>query len=203
MEKEITQAAPFIRSLVEARIFRYEGDFSNKSVPSIAKALMLMMLMAQVFRLYNQNYIQKYAKDTFFYGDFEGVRSYATDLHNIIAALKNKDIRSQMSSDNGLSVPEFAIKRYFRDIMSGARTPEKSLDRQFFYGLQSDLKISDAAISMIRRILVDVERATSKEYLDAAERVNRMLDNLAIYTDIQWEYKTNVRQKLINKLLKT
>lgn len=192
------KSSPFIQSLIEARLFRYEGDFSGKKVSQVGTIAYCLFLMCEVLRHYDSTFVKKYASDTYFYGDFSGVRTYATDLHNILAMLSNSGLRSKLKNDANVTVPQFAINRYLRDLAGGVRGTEKALDRQFFYELQSKLKISDSNLSTIRRNLVDVQYVSNQEYRDSAERLNRILDSIAIYTDLQWEYKTVVRQKLLN-----
>lgn len=196
---EESKGQSFLQSLVEARLFRYESDFSNKKVSYVAKVAYCLFLMCEVLRHYDSEFMKKYAQDTYFYGDFSGVRTYATDLHNVLAVLSNSDLRDKLGKDvSGITVPQFAINRYLRDLTAGVRGGEKSLDRQFFYQLQSSFKVNDSDLSTIRRNLVDIDVVSKQEYRDSAERLNRILDNLAIYTDLQWEYKTVIRQKLLN-----
>ena len=188
----------FVKSLTEARLFRYEDDFKNKSVPQMAKVLYLLMLLVEVLRHFDSQFVKNYSRQTYLYGSFRGIRSYATDLHNVIASLADWDVRKTMKGENGLTVPEFMLNRYFRDLTSGARAGESSLDRQLFYKLQSDLKVSDGELSLIRRNLTYVQYIDKQEMFDMAERVNRILDSTAIYSDLQWHYKTSLRNKLLS-----
>jgi len=183
----------FIQELVEARIFRYDQDFKHESMSDIALTTYAMFLMLEILRRYDAEYATKYAKDTFTYGDFSAVRSYATDLHNLLAGLAQK----LPEADQLVTVPEFLIKRHLREIMYGQRTIQ--LTRQFYLQLERDLSISNTALKSVRRNIIDYTDLSSAEYLDSAERVHRLLLNLAPNADLHWRYRSTVRDKLLLK----
>jgi hypothetical protein len=187
------QNLEFIQSLTEARLYRYDQDFSSKSASDIALTVYAMFLMLEVMRRYDSDFAIKYAKDTFTYGDFSSVRSYATDLHNLLAGLDQKLPRS----DVFLTIPEFGIKRHLREIMYGQRTIQ--LTRQFYLQLEQDLAIQNSALKSVRRNIVDYINLSQAEYLDSAERLHRLLLSLAPYADLHWRYKSAVRDKLLLK----
>lgn len=184
----------FIQSLIEARLYRYQDDFNSKKVSDLSNALYLMMLLLEVIRRYDKDYAQRYCKQTYTYGDFDGIRSYATDIHNVIAVLNNDKYQQKMLQDRRIYVPEFALKRYFRDVMWGSR--EHFFNRSFFIQLSSDLGVTDGNAKTARRNIIDYDQITQQEYWDTSERINRRLNDLAFNTDIQWYYKTEVRPKL-------
>jgi hypothetical protein len=152
-----------------------------------------MFLMLEVLRRYDAEYAIKYAKDTFTYGDFSAVRSYATDLHNLLAGL----VQKMPEADVFVTIPEFLIKRHFREVMYGQRTLQ--MTRQFYYQLEQDLGINNSSLKSVRRNIIDYTNLSPAEYLDSAERVHRLLLNLAPNTDIHWHYKSVVRDKLLLK----
>lgn len=192
---------PFLQELAEARLYRYESEFKNKSVASVSKALFLNMLMLEVLRLYDPQFVKKYAGDTYYYGSFENVRSYASDLHNMIAALTNWDTRSTMSSDSGQSVPVLKIRRYLLELSTGTRSPyQQPQDRNMFAELQSKLKVQTGVFSYVRRALTNLQHLEPNELADAAERISRELENLDTFSDIHWHYKQYVRQKALQGL---
>jgi hypothetical protein len=199
MGEEIT--TPFIRELTEARLFRYQNEFKNQSVSYLSKMLFLNMLMLEVLRLYDKGFVKKYAGDTYYYGSFDGVRSYASDLHNMIAALVNWDIRRTMSSDNGSSVPVMTIRRYLLELSTGSRSPyQQPQDRNLFAALQTSLKVQSGVFSYVRRALTNLADLKENELADAAERLSREMENMGTFTDIHWHYKQNVRQKALQGL---
>lgn len=183
----------FIQELVEARVFRYDQDFNRKSRSDIALTTYAMFLMLEILRRYDAEFATKYAKDTFTYGDFSAVRSYATDLHNLLAGLAQK----MPEADVFVSVPEFLIKRHLREIMYGQRTIQ--LTRQFYFQLEQDLGINNTAMKSVRRNIIDYTDLSAAEYLDSAERVHRLLLNLAPNADLHWRYKSTIRDKLLLK----
>jgi len=185
---------PFIQDLVEARFFRYQDNFDDKSISSLATTLFLLLLLLEVSRRYDPDYAQRYCKQTYTMGNFDGVRSYATDVHNLVAVLNNKHLRSKLDIDKNIHLPEFAIKRYFRDVMWGTR--EHNFNRSFFIQLSSDLGVTDPNARAARRNIIDYANLTPQEYYDTAERINRRLNELAINCDLHWNYKTEIRLKL-------
>ena len=181
----------FIQDLLESRVFRYEDNFDKKPISDIATTLFFLLLLIEVMRRFDADYAQRYCKQTFTMGDFDGIRSYATDVHNIIAVLNNKQLRSKLQDDRNVHLPEFAIKRYFRDMMLGQR--DHNINRAFFIQLGSDLGITDSNAKAARRNIIDFSSLTQQQYFDTAERINRKLNDLAINCDLQWYYKSNVR----------
>jgi len=188
----------FIEELTEARLFRYESELKGKSVSELAKILFLNLLMLEILRIVDPYYVQKYSKDTFHYGSFKGIRSYATDLHNLIAALTDWEVRIRLSNDNGISVPMMALKRYFQELAIGNRGPvQQSQDRSLFYQLQSDLRVQEGVVSHVRRALTNLYDIEPNELMDMAERISRMLDSMGTFTDVHWHYKQSARHKVI------
>ena len=184
----------FIQNLNEARFFRYQDNFDGKRVSNLASTLYYLMLLIEVLRRFDNEYAVRYCKQTFTFGDFDGVRSYATDVHNLIAVLNNDRYKNKLNQDKRVFVPEFALRRYFRDVMWGSR--EHSINRSFFIQLSSDLGVTDGSAKMARRNIIDYADTTEQQYWDTAERINRRLNDLAINCDIQWYYKTELRTKL-------
>lgn len=190
----------FIQSLIEARVFRYAEDFEGKKVSTIGECIFAMMLMLESMRRIDPEWAKRYARDTLLLGNFEGVRSYGTDLHNLIALLTNPASRKKLTGDKFVYVPEFALKRYFRDLMNGTRP--RALDRQMFIQIENDLAVVNSNLNSARRSLVSYPEISSESFQDAVERVSRVLNNLAINTDLQFYYKNNVRYELLqNKLV--
>lgn len=184
----------FIRNLVEARFFRYQDNFDGKRISDIATTLYLLLLLVEISRRFCPEYAQRYCKQTFTMGNFDGIRSYATDVHNLIAVLNNKHLRDKLDIDRTVHLPEFAIKRYLRDVMWGTR--EHNLNRSFFIQLSSDLGVTDPNTRTARRNIIDYHSLTPQEYYDTAERISRKLNDLAINCDLHWYYKTEIRSKL-------
>ena len=184
----------FIQGLAEARFFRYQDNFDGKLISDIGTTLFLLLLLIEISRRYQPEYAQRYCKQTFIMGDFDGIRSYATDVHNLIAVLNNKHLRSKLIIDKNIHLPEFAIKRYFRDIMLSTRT--HNINRSFFIQLSSDLGVTDANAKAARRNIIDYADLTPQEYYDTAERISRRLNTLAINCDLHWYYKNEIRAKL-------
>lgn len=189
---------PFIQELVEARLFRYDSELKNKSVGQMGQYLFLNLLMLEVLRHLDPNWVRKYASDTYYYGSFDAIRSYATDLHNMIAALTNWDIRKNMSSDNGISVPVMTLRRYILELSTGTRSPyQQPQDRMMFSDLQSKLRVQGGLMSHVRRALTNLYEVTPNEFADIAERLSRMMESIDTFSDIHWHYKQNVRSKAL------
>jgi hypothetical protein len=184
----------FIQDLHEARLFRYQDSFDGKRISDMSTALYLMLLMIEVLRRYDDKYAVHYCQQTYTLGNFDGIRSYATDTHNLIAVLNNERYQKKMLQDKRIFVPEFALRRYFRDVMWGSR--EHFFNRSFFIQLSTDLAVSDSGVKTARRNIIDYSDVTQQVYWDTAERINRKLNDFAFNTDIQWYYKTEVRQHI-------
>ena len=184
----------FIQSLTEARFFRYQDNFDGKHVSSLATTLYLLLLLLEATRRYDKSYAQNYCKTTFLYGDFDGIRSYSTDIHNLIAVLNNKKYQNRIIHDRNIHIPEFALKRYFRDVMWDSR--ESPINRSFFIQLSGDLGVTDGNTKTVRRTLIDYGAYSQQEYWDATERINRRLNDLAINCDLHWHWKSNLRNHI-------
>jgi hypothetical protein len=187
----------FIQELVEARFFRYQENFQGKKASDLATTLFLLLLLLEVLRKYDPSYAQRYAKETFTYGSFDGIRSYATDVHNLIAVLSDSKNQFKVVQDRSIFVPEFALKRHFRDVMYSTR--EFALNRSFFIQLASDLGVTDSAAMTARRTINDYVKVGPQAFRDAAERINLRLNDLAINCDIHWHYKTQVRSQVLSQ----
>ena len=179
----------FIKELTEARMFRSSDSLSGKSAATLAKIVFLSLLSLEIMRTLNSNYAKKYALDTISYENFKSMRNNATDLHNLLAVLNNQtDYAGKIQTDLTVSIPALQIKRYLRDMENSRK--DKAVDRQFFYKLESFLKIVDPEYKELRRNVVDWNMNSSVEKRNVIRSIKHELNKLSLQLDILQQFKT-------------
>ena len=88
--------------MTEARLFKNPKQFVTQSGDDIAANVYAHLLGVQAMRYTDPGRASTYARNTLKYSGFDGVRSGATDLHNLIAGLERK---------GGYRIPTAQIKR--------------------------------------------------------------------------------------------
>lgn len=179
----------FIQELTEARMFRGRETLANKSVNDIAKIVFLTLLIVEILRTLKPAVAKKYGLETLSYENFKTMRNNATDLHNLLAVLNNQnDYAGRIQPDTNVSIPALQIRRYLRDLEYDKK--EKAVDRQFFYKLESFLKISDSEYKELRRSVVDWEMNSAVEKRKIMRTIKQDLNKLALQLDILQQFKT-------------
>jgi len=179
----------FIQELTEARMFRNRDTLSGKSAADLAKISFLSLLALEIMRTLNPSYAKKYALDTISYENFKSMRNNATDLHNLLSVLNNQiDYTGKIQSDPTVSIPALQIKRYLRDMENTRK--DKSLDRQFFYKLESFLKITDPEYKELRRNVVDWNMNSSAEKRNVIRSIKHEMNKLSLQLDLLQQFKT-------------
>ena len=85
-------AFEFIKNeLTEARLLRNEQNLP-KTADTLINSLYLHILTLEILRHENPGLAKNYAKRTLQYQTFDKIRTSATDLHNQLAVLTNKDL---------------------------------------------------------------------------------------------------------------
>jgi len=167
--------------MTEARLFRNPKQFITKDGEDIAANVYAHLLGVQAMRYTDPGKASTYARETLKYNGFDGVRSGATDLHNLIAGLERK---------GGYSIPTAQIKRYLKNVQNGVQ--DTALDRRTMLAVERSLGISDSKLRSMRRIIGDWPRALPNEQTAGATRLGFMLNHYARGSDLAGPYNRSV-----------
>jgi len=174
--------------LVESRAFRNEEMVSHRSKKELSEIMFLMLLALQLLSKtrFNRD-ADNYAKQTLSFPLFDRIYLSTTDLANLISTLKNaREYLDQPNAD----IPVLELKRYLRDFQ--ANNMSNTLRRNFFYNLQSRLRINDSLILAFRRDIADSTQLTWQEKKIIGGR---------LYTQLRrYDYKCDVLA-LLQKLM--
>ena len=168
--------------MTEARLFKNPKQFVTQSGEDIAANVYAHLLGVQAMRYTDPGKASTYARNTLKYSGFDGVRSGATDLHNLIAGLERK---------GGYRIPTAQIKRYLRNVQNGV--VDTQLDRRTMIAVERSLKIGDSKLKSMRRIVGDWPRALPNERTAGATRLGFMLNHYAKGSDLTGPYNKSVR----------
>ncbi len=162
----------FIRQeITEGRLIRNVKDLQGKN---IAQQIMNHVLVLEILAHTDPGYAARYARQTLSHGDYKGIRSNATDLHNLLSVAENKDrYAKDLPGLDKLSVPTLQINQYLRNIT------RKNLNREYtsqmMYRLQRGMGVNDSRTSSVRRVVQDWGRALDNEKAQAVDQLNRMM----------------------------
>lgn len=179
-------AFSFLQELVESRLYKgSNATLDGRTAEEIARATYLCLMMLEILRYEDAHYAKDYATKTIQY-DFDKVRSYATDLHNLIAILNHQDEHKKIKSNKNISVPALQTRRWMRDIANSNK--DNSLDNQLFYKLDNFLKINEGNYRTVRRTVsywhesTPQERKSAVDYIkQAMARLNNLQPDIAVY----------------------
>lgn len=178
----------FIQELTEARLFRNRDTLNGRSARNIADICFLALLAMEILRTLDSSYAKKYSNDTLSYGQFKTMRNNATDLHNLLAVLNNQsEYAGKMQPDLTISVPVLQIRRYLRDLDNDRK--DKPVDRQFFYKLQSFLKITNGEYKELRRAIVDWRFNSAVEKRNIIRTIKNEFNRMTLQLDLQQHFK--------------
>lgn len=176
----------FLRDeLVEAKLFRSPASFKTKSAEDVAHNIYAHILSLQAMRYTDPGVAGKYAKNTLRFNGFDGVRTGATDLHNLMGHL------SSMEDKGILSIPNAQVKRMLRDIQNGVKVTDR--DRRTLLQLERTLGIKDPNLKSMRRIIADWPRAMPNEQKVGATRLGFMMNHYARGSDLHAPYQRSIR----------
>ena len=179
----------FIQELTEARMFRGRETLANKTIGDLSKIVFLSLLIVEIMRTLKPAAAKKYGLETLSYENFKTMRNNATDLHNLLAVINNQtDYAGRIQPDASVSIPALQIRRYLRDLEYDRK--EKAVDRQFFYKLESFLKINSSEYKDLRRSVVDWEMNSAVEKRTIMRTIKQELNKLALQLDILQQFKS-------------
>ena len=171
--------------LVEAKLFRSPSSFKNADAQQLAHNIYAHVLSLQAMRYTDPGVAGKYAQNTVRFGGFDGVRTGASDLHNMIAGLE------RMNDKGVVNIPKAQLRKMLRDIQNGIKVTDR--DRRTIMALERGLGIKDPNLKAMRRIVSDWPRATPQEQKLGATRLGFMMNHYARGSDLHRPYITSVR----------
>ena len=180
---------PFLKELVEARLFTDAKTLSGKSVEDIASIVYLMIMMLEITRHKHHSFAADYANRTMAYSTYENMHYAGTDLGNLLAVLNNQDtFKGYVSSVKGIAIPLFQINRYLQSCKGS--TFSHNEDAQFFYRLEDYLKLySKANFRQMRRDIGDWKNLTHVEKTRIVLILRQEFDKRASSCDIYVWFK--------------
>ncbi len=183
----------FVNELTEARMYKGEDTLKGKDVNDLATAAYLMLLMVEVLRSDDSDYVKDYAAKTIQYENFSALRSSATDLHNLLAVINNQnDYEESIKLNPNVSVPVLQLRRYLRDISAGKK--QLGLDKELFLTLERFLGIKDSALKHIRRTVTDWQQSSKMERSSIRKQLKNFTPIAATQSDLLIYFR-NLTQK--------
>lgn len=181
----------FIQELKEARMFRGSDTLRGKSARDVATMAFAMIMMLEILRSEDKEWTKSYVRSSMDHTNFGSMRTNASDLHNLLSAINSQDKYSaRIKSDASISVPVLAIRRYFREILSGQKN--LGLDRTLFQSLESAFKISDSNLRKVRRNVGDWWLASDTEKASTRRLLKNVLQSTAHQADIFVHFKNKL-----------
>jgi hypothetical protein len=183
----------FIQELNEARMYRGTDTLKGKKADDLAKVAFLMIMMLEILRDLDADFVKKYAYETMSYDNFEHMRSNATDLHNLLVVLSNQtNFEDKIKVNPKISAPILQLKRYLRDLTNHSK--DHSQDRQMFMKLEGFFNISDSIVKHIRRSVGDWATCSHTEKQDICRYIKNALQNQNQQNDLftQFKNKTHI-----------
>jgi hypothetical protein len=179
----------FINEIAESRMFRNADGLKNKSAEEIAKIAFLTVMMLEVLRTIDSTVAKNYAQKTLPFQNFQGMRTSATDLHNLLVALANQDeYEGKIKANHNINVPGLQFKRYLRDVDNGYKNIP--MDRNFFLELERFFKLSDSNLKTIRRHVMDWHRTSDSEKIVVVRNIKQMANSLSQQNDLYQTFRT-------------
>jgi hypothetical protein len=171
------------KELVEAKMFRAPHALTGLAARDLARILYMSLLSIELLRYDDESTAKNYAARTIQYGDFDHMRTSATDIGNLISVLSNqKDYEDLMRTDYDVSAPLTQTKTYLRGVWQSSF--QHGRDRQFFMNLESALSVTDGTAYQVRRTVLDWNTASRNEKQSALSNIRRELLRYATRLDI-------------------
>lgn len=185
-EVEVEQKYSFLQELVESRLYKgSNATLDGRTAEELARATYLCLMMLEILRYEDNQYAKSYSGKTIQY-DYTKVRSFATDIHNLITILNHQDDHKKIKSNKNITVPALQVTRWMRDIANDNK--DNSLDNQLFYKLDGFLKIHEGNYRTVRRTVsywkesTPLERKAAIDYIkQAMARLNNLQPDIAVY----------------------
>lgn len=178
----------FLQEITEARLFRYEDGVQGRTAQQLSQLLYMALLGLEALRYLDERAAREYANQTLRYNDFDKMRPSTTDLANLIAVLSNQDdYRDRIDVNVAISPPVLQIRRYLRNLSQRVET--HAYDRSMLLNAESSLKVSQADLRQIRRVVGDWNRADKTQQNLAYKQLVRDFARNAPLFDLVYELK--------------
>ena len=178
-----------INELTESRLFRYVDSFDSHDIKDLAKIFYMMMLVLEIMRHEDKKWAADYVNKTLQYNEFTVIRSSASDMHNLIVALTEQDdFEFKTGPDPEISIPLFGLRRYMYDIKY-KHVKKEQLDNNLFLDLESSLKIRDASLRSMRRMVINWKGEPEAHKKTLMRNLSYKLTLSATMSDISLHFK--------------
>jgi hypothetical protein len=177
----------FIEELTESRMFRHQRDFSSYNNRELAELAMISLLVIYVNQ--DQLDIRKYLDETLGMGDFDRIRSSATDLANVISVLKNFETYKIEIRNSNISFPVLQFKNFARQIIS--RQLDKDQGRRLIFVFEDFLKISSGEMRSMRRTALEYSQSSPSDRTRFRKFINDFFNNRARQMDLAVWFRSN------------
>jgi translation elongation factor EF-1beta len=185
---------PFIKELVEARLFFGPTDLKNRPASEIAEIIYLIFMMLEIIRWQNNSWAKKYADQTMQYNTYDAMHYAGTDLANLLAVLNNQDVfKHDIKVESDVNIPLFQINRYLRGFSSNN---SHSDDVRFFWQLEDYLKIySKPLLRQLRRDAGNWDNLQHKDRVQFIQLLRQLFDKHCSTVDIYLWFKQSFKLK--------
>jgi hypothetical protein len=166
----------FLLDLAEARYMRTDRDITTYKIDDydVAETFFQHLLILQQMRFENPSWAKQYATDTLRYQHFTGIKTGATDLHNLASILNNPTrYRDKIPNLGTVRFDHIALKRYLRDVILGKN--DVQFVRSFFLKMQKTLAIRGSALKIARRVIADYQTSIDNEKTSVTTRLKNSL----------------------------
>lgn len=168
----------FIKEITEARMTRTESNtrrFSYRDCCERAYLILLALEMMRKFPKYTSE-TRKYARNTSRFSNYDIFRASSTDLYNFIYFIVGDDAAMEKLRDPQdakkvraqTTLPLMAVNRYLSKLAQGS---EPTAASEMFIKLESVLRINSSNYKRIRRTVLNLDRASSKDIKEAATKL--------------------------------
>ena len=169
--------------LLEARMLRYMSNAEGRSADQLAGLMFACLLSVEILRRTDPSSAASYAKNTVMVGDFDQMKSSASDLYNIMTILDNQDkFEGVIRTNYSVSPAILETKAYLRRVMVNTNTTVQ--DRFVLTNVAQHLQISHGGLLLARRIISYWEDHSPTDRRSAHDTIERYIRSVGPGLDI-------------------
>lgn len=169
--------------LLEARMLRYMANAEGRSADQLAGLMFACLLGVEMLRRTDPSAAASYAKNTVMVGDFDQMKSSASDLYNIMTILDNQaDFEGVIRTNYSVSPALLETKSYLRRVMTVPHTTVQ--DRFVLSNVAQHLQISHGGLLLARRVISYWEDHSPAERRGAHDMIERYIRSVGPGLDI-------------------
>lgn len=174
--------------LLEARMLRYMASAEGRSADQLAGLMFACLLAVEMLRRTDPSSARSYAKNTVMVGEFDRMKSSASDLHNIMVILDNQaEFEGVIRTDYRVSPALLETKAYLRRVMTVPQTTVQ--DRFVLSNVAQHLQISHSGLLLARRVVSYWEDHSTSEQRNAHDMIERYIRSVGPGLDILSEIR--------------